>query len=320
MANSIELSICILTRDQPHLLPICVASCIGEIERAEISAEIVIIDNASIDAYPQRLAHLSSMIRILRHQENLGFSAANNKAIRMSQGRFILILNDDAILQPGSLELMLHRLRSSPSVAAVGPKLLNPDGSLQRNFTNRRSPSLRGILCQLLFVEKMLERNAWTRDLFTMSRDLERSGETDHIAGACFLAKREALEAVGLFDENFYYLYEDGDLCYRLKDAGWQVVYLAEARVTHVGSASLQKLKWPDRNAMAFKSMIYYFQKHSNWARRSLIRLTLALVLLLRLPVTVLRRMWVARSPRLGLRDSIRGSLRAVRVLLLEWD
>ena len=105
-----ELSVCILTHDQPELLPHCVGACISEIAKAQIAAEIIIIDNASSDAYSAKLAGRSPLIRVIRNEQNLGFSAANNVAIRSTTGRYILILNDDAVLGPGSLALMLRQL------------------------------------------------------------------------------------------------------------------------------------------------------------------------------------------------------------------
>jgi GT2 family glycosyltransferase len=284
-----DLSISILTRNQPDLLPRCVASCIAEIQRAGVSSEIIIVDNASTDAYPQRLAHVSPMIRIIRNEENLGFGIANNKAILVSRGRYVLILNDDAILSEDSLSLMLEALDSSPRVAAVGPKFVNPDGSVQSHFTNARFPHLRDIVCQILMLEPLLERNEWTRNALTVCRDPEQSAEAEHVAGACLLVRREALDAIGLFDEGFYYFFEDLDLCRRLIKAGWAVVYLAAARVVHYGSASFRQLSSSDKGATYFKSLLYYFKKHSSVPKYILVRLTLGLTLKTRASLKLLR-------------------------------
>src|SRR5262249_17228480 len=152
--------------------------------------------------------------------------------------------------------------------------------TLQRNFTHRRFPHLRGVLCQLLRVEPPLEKCPVTRDLFTLSKDLGRTGEADHLASACFLARRRAIEGAGLYDENFHYLYEDTDLCFRLKQAGWRIIYLAEARITHHLSASLMKLSLMERSTIGFQSMLRFFRKHTGPARFSLVRLTVASVIL----------------------------------------
>ena len=314
----IDLSICILTRYQPELLPKCVASCVTEIERSGISAEIIIIDNASWDGSPQRVAGLYPMVRVIRNEENLGFSAANNRAIRISQGRNLLVLNDDAMLKKGSLGLMLSAVESGSRVGAVGPKLLNPDGSVQRNYTHRRFPRVRSLLCGFLGLDILLEKWAWTRDFFTHGLDPEVSGETDHVAGACLLARREALESVGLFDEKFYYLFEDADLCHRLKDAGWRIVYLADAHVTHFGSASMNKLTQLDKSAIVFRSMGYYFDKHFSRFESRLLRLVLASLFLIRLPFFCVYRVLRYGPTWQEWKESTGRSLQAVRSLLLE--
>ncbi len=313
-----DLSICILTRNQGEFLRQCVASCVREVQRTGVPSEIIVIDNASSDGSPQRVANLFATVRIIRNEENLGFAAANNKAIRLSRGRFVLILNDDAVLQEGSLSLMLRKLDSSRHIGAVGPKLLNPDGSLQRGFTNRRFPCFRGLLCGFLGLNPLLEKNALTRDLFTHSRDPELSGETDHVAGACLLARREALDAVGLFDEGFYYFVEDADLCHRLKKAEWKIVYLAEARVTHYGSASFKKLMWSERRAIHFTSLMYFFEKHSNPAKCFLLRLGLGMALFLQMPMVILFAMSRKGSARREWGRSVRTYLKSVRSLLIE--
>ena len=313
-----DLSICILTHHQPGLLPQCVLSCITEIERARISGEIIVIDNASTDGSPQMVAALSPMVRVIRNEENLGFSAANNRAIRGSQGRNVLILNDDAVLQPGSLALMIETLESKPSVAAVGPNLLNPDGSAQTNYTNRRFPRWRSLVLGFMRLEPWLEKHAVSRDLLTQARDPAVTGETDYVAAACLLARRQALRAVGLFDEAFYYWFEDADLCYRLRRAGWSIVYISEARVTHYGSASTRRFTELEKSTISFRSMMYFFRKHWSPGRYFLFRLTVAGALFLRLPFLVLAEILRRASRRRPSDDSLRASLRALYWLLLE--
>lgn len=315
-AKDVDLSICILTRSQPQLLPECVAACLKEARRAEVTFEIIIVDNASEDRYPEKLLALSPSIRVLRNERNVGFSAGNNQAIRASRGQYVLILNDDAILQEDSLGLMLQELKSDPRIGGVGPRLLNTDGTLQRNFTHLRFPHLRGIICQLLRIEALLDRCTLTRDLFTLSRNLNRTSEADHLASACFLVYRRAIEAVNLYDESFHYLYEDADLCFRLKKAGWRIVYVAEARVSHYKSSSWMELSWLERNTIAFQSMLRFFRKHSHPVRVFLVRLALAVVMLVRLPTVILLRTWKARSIHEGLRSSVSPTLKVIYMLI----
>lgn len=309
-----DLSICILTHHQPELLPRCVEHSLAEIERAGLWGEVIIIDNASFDGSPQEAAARFRGVRVLRNEENLGFSAANNKAIRISTGRHVLILNDDAILEKDSLRLMIERLESDPRIAAVGPKLLNPDGSLQRGFTNRSFPHLRGVLAQILLLEEYLERRSWTRKL-TMSRDQDLGGDTEHLAGACLLVRRAALDSVGAFDEAFHYWFEDTDLCHRLKEAGWRLVYVPQAHVTHYGSASLGRLALSDRNAIYYDSLKRYFRRYTTPWRYRLLTLAVASAILTRAIAAVLYNLCRGTSTPAGRRESIKRSLSIVRLM-----
>jgi GT2 family glycosyltransferase len=313
-----DLSVCILTHNQPELLPKCITSCIAEIGRSGISGEVIIVDNASEDSYPDKSRSLSPLVRVLRNEENVGFSAANNQAIRSSSGENVLILNDDAMLEPESLRMMIRALESDVKAGAVGPLLVNPDGSAQRGYTNRRFPNIRGSLCPLLHLDRLFERTAFTRDLLTLSKDLERTGEAEHLAGACLLAKRKALNDVGLFDEGFYYLYEDADLCYRLKTAGWRILYLAEARVVHHGSASFKRTIRSERDTIVLTSLMYFFKKHSFAGRYFILKLCLTLVVGLRVPAAALLAAFQRHLTRQERWDLMRSSLKALRLVALE--
>ena len=307
-----DLSICILTWNQPDLLPRCVASCLAEIQRERIAAEIIVIDNASPDGSPQKVANLSPLVRLIRNEENLGFSKANNIAIRMSQGRYVLILNDDTEFRPGSLGLLLRVMDADPRIGAVGPKFLNPDGSLQRSNAPKRLPRLRGMVSELLNLDFVLEKFPLTRDLLTNRRDPEWGGEAEQIDGACFLARRQALDAVGLFDERFYFLFEDSDLCYRLEKAGWRVWYSPEAQVVHYGAASFKKVARSRRSAMYFEGLIRYFRKHSSPGRFMLFRLALAVTLCLKISLAVL----LSLSPLSEVRQRWKGTVPAYSKIL----
>jgi N-acetylglucosaminyl-diphospho-decaprenol L-rhamnosyltransferase len=311
-----DLSICILTYNQPTLLHECVEACVSEIGRSRVTGEIIVVDNASADRYPKQVADRFPMVHVIRKEQNLGFSAANNEAVRISRGRCVLILNDDALLQDGALGIMLDSLGSDPRIGAVGPNLVNPDGSLQLGFTNRRFPNLRGILCQTLTLEDLLMQNALTRDMLTLGCDPSRSGETDHLAGACLLLRREALEAVGCFDETFRFWFEDVDLCWRLKEAHWGVVYLANARVTHYGSATFKKRAQAERDVIYFRSLMCFWNKHRGYSSFQLMRITVAGALLLRTWAGALRRFSQGNLSARERREWMRARISVVRLLL----
>jgi GT2 family glycosyltransferase len=312
-----DVSVCILTHHQPLLLPRCVEGAYAEIERAGIEGEVIIIDNASSDGSPQQVAVRFPEVGIIRNEENLGFSAANNKAIKMSHGRYVLILNDDALLGKNSLRLMVGKLDSDPRVGAAGPKLLNPDGSLQRDFTNRRFPHLLNCLAMVLLLERRLEGYGWTSRIFGLNRDLEPTGQAEHLAGACLLIRRAALDAVGLFDEGFNYWFEDVDLCYRLTKAGWKIVYLAEAQVIHHQSASTARIADSRRVMMLFTSQMRYLRKHWSAPKYLFVRLASAFGLLFDIPLVILKT-WLRGFGREEWKAFLKVYLPVVRLLLFE--
>lgn len=315
-----DLSICILTHNQPELLPLCVASCFEEINRAGVDGEVIVIDNASVDRYPEKLAQVYPHIRIIRNEQNLSFSAANNRGIRASTGHYTLILNDDAVLQQDSLQMMLKKLYSCPQVGAVGPKLINPDGSIQKGFNNNRGVRLRGLVSDILGLSDFFGKWRLTRFMLTRRGDGNKSGETVEIAGACLLARREALEAVGLFDEGFYYWFEDSDLCFRLLKAGWKQFFVAEAEVMHFGSTTFKTLDRSERTKMFCESQMRFMKKHWKPGRYWLSRLLLVLVFALRAPIAFVYQAWKCGGNLVDAKKSAGASLQIARWLIAGCD
>lgn len=315
-----DLSICILTHNQPDLLPLCVASCYEEISRVGVDGEIVVIDNASVDGYPKKLAQVYPHIRIIRNEQNLSFSVANNRGIRVSKGKYVLILNDDAILQQNSLRMMLKKMDSCSQVGAVGPKLINPDGSIQKGFNNNRGVRLRGLVSDILGLSDLFDKWQLTRFILTRRGDGNKSGETVEIAGACLLARREALEAVGLFDEGFYYWFEDADLCYRLGRAGWKLFFLSEAQVVHFGSTTFKTLDRSERTKMFCESQMRFMKKHWKSWRYWLSRLLLVLVFTFRAPIAFVYQAWKCGGNLLDAKKSAWASLQIAGWLIAGCD
>jgi GT2 family glycosyltransferase len=271
-----DLSVVIPTRSQPELMPRAVESCLREIHAAGLAGEIVLIDNASTDGAPQREAARFPEVRLIRNEVNRSFSAASNQGIRASRGRLVLLFNDDAVLQPGSLLPMVQAIDADPAIAVVGPRLVNSDGSAQWYNTNCRFPRLYSMVLGWLGLTLFLRRRAWTRDLLTNYRDEERGGETDWIGGACLLARREDLDQIGLLDEGYYYGAEDIDLCYRFRRAGRKVVYLSHVRVTHFGSASLKKLQSLEFKMINIRALLRFKKKYASWPENLLWKLTIS--------------------------------------------
>ncbi len=174
-----------------------------------------------------------------------------------------MLLNPDTLLTLGVLDTMIQFIDSHPQVGIVGPQLLNPDGSIQPS--GNRFPTLTRVFCEMLFhVLPLLGKlgNKLVQKRCILGRtDLDLTCEVDEISGACLMIRRNIVNQLGLLDEKFFCYYEDVDLCYRIKNAGWKVVYFPEAKVTHYWRRSSEQAG--DRAALEhYRSRYLFFQKH----------------------------------------------------------
>lgn len=196
--------------------------------------ELVLVDNGTDGAVADRVAAEAGG-RVLRTGQNLGYGGGANAGARGADQDWIVVANPDVVWEPGSLDTLLAAARRHPTAGALGPALLNEDGTVYPSA--RELPSLpQGVGHALL--GRVWPGNPWTR---AYQRRQESAG-TERVAGwlsgACLLLRREAFEAVGGFDEDYFMFFEDVDLGERLALAGWANVYVPTARVVHVGGVS----------------------------------------------------------------------------------
>lgn len=205
------------------------AGCLASIEQypPDCAYEVWVVDNASTDGSAGMVCQRFSWVRLIENEENVGFAAANNQALRQSQGRYVLLLNSDTEVQRGAMQTMLAFMEDHPRVGAAGARLLNSDGTLQRSCHPMLTPGRE--FWRLLFLDRL-----WRRATYPMHRwDLERPHRVEVIKGACLLLRREAVDQVGLLDEGYFMYSEEMDLCYRLAQAGWQLWWVPRAEVVH---------------------------------------------------------------------------------------
>jgi GT2 family glycosyltransferase len=198
-------------------------------------------------------------ITIIANEQNRGFAAANNQGFQKAGGQYILFLNPDTIVHKGSLDTLIGFMDNNPDVGACGPKLLNADGTTQPSV--RRFPTFRGALYRhTVFRNLHIFHNSYENWLMK-DFDHSRQRDVDQLMGSALLARRSAIEQVGAMDEGFFMYYEEVDLCYRLKAAGWRIVFVPEATITHLGGRSAEQMP-AARRAMMFASMLAFFRKH----------------------------------------------------------
>jgi len=225
----LDLSIIIVSYNTKDLLKQCLDSIYGKVQN--ISFEIFVVDNNSQDGSPKMVKNLFPKVKLIENKENKGFASANNSAIKKSKGGYVLLLNSDTIVLPGSLSRMKQFMDETPKAGATGCKLINPDGSLQ-----------------------------------SFGRGLKRIQEKDirevnWVEAACLMVRQRVIEEIGLMDENFFFYSEDMDWCRRMRLAGWKIFCISQAKVIHYGRGSTRK--WDSKIVTeAYKSGYYYARKH----------------------------------------------------------
>lgn len=217
------------------------------------------LDNASWDGSAQMVAQCFPGVRLVQSAENLGFARGYNQAAAEAQGRHLLLLNPDTVTRPGALRKLVECLDSHPRAGAVGPRLLNADGTLQ--YSCRRFPHPLAALFRNTPLGKLFPRNRYTRAYLMTDYDHSREARVDWISGAAMAIRREAWEQVGGFDEGFFMYAEDMDWCRRAGTAGWEIWYAPSAEIVHrIGRSSDQV---PFQMVLQFhRSMARFYRKH----------------------------------------------------------
>ena len=246
----VSVSVVLVTYESAEDLAACVASLPAAAGPHEL--EIVVVDNASRDASAEIARGLG--IKVLESPTNLGLSRAIDRGAASTAAPWLLLVNPDTRLAPGSLARLLETAGADPTIGCVGPHLRNSDGS--EYPTGRRFPSiLVGALHAALGT--VWQGNPATRHYHMRDVDRSRPVQVDWVSGACMLLRRDAYEAAGRFDAGYFMYFEEMDFCLRLTRAGWRVVYDPGAEVTHIiggstRSAPYRKVLNHHRSALRF--------------------------------------------------------------------
>jgi len=233
--------------------------------------ETVVVDNASTDDSADTARARHPAPQVIANPTNVGFARACNQGTRATTAPHVLFLNPDAEVTAGAVEALAARLDSAPDVGVVGPLTRDPDGTVQVST----GPDLS--LCAERQQRRLVRgvRHREPRAVVEASARHAREHEPDWVSGACLMARREALEVVGGFDERFFLYEEDADLCRRIRSAGWRVVFTPAAEIRHQLGRSMAQA--PERARLAYQqSHLLYYQKHNGLVQRVALRLLLA--------------------------------------------
>ncbi len=239
-----------------------IGPCLEALARED--CEIIVVDNASQDETVRRVEDVVAWheLRLLANDLNLGFATAVNQGASEATGDVLLLLNPDAIAEPGAVKALLQCTEST-GAAAAGGALLESDGKPARGFAFRRLPTLATLLSEAMLVNQLWPSNPVNRRYRCLDADYSLPQEVEQPAGACLAITRKAWDELGGFDEQFFPVwFEDVDFCKRLLERGSRIVYCPDARFRHSGAHSVSKLPFRDRQMFWYTNMLRYARKH----------------------------------------------------------
>ncbi len=262
----IDVSILIVHYNTPGLLRQTLKGIYRLEHRCRV--EIIVVDNNPAQPVAEKVRAEFPNTQIIITGKNVGFGQGMNLAMAQAKGRYLFVFNPDMILTDGSVENLIAFMDAHSEIGMVGPRLSNPDGSLQKSAYRFMEP--RVILYRRLPGLRALSGAQEAVDRYMLSdRDLTKTQDVDYILGAAMFVRREAYEAVGGFDPNFFVYFEDQDWCRRFWMAGWRVVYHPEVELIHyhrreTAEGGFMKQLLNPLTRVQIKSAIYYYKKYKD--------------------------------------------------------
>jgi len=251
----LKLSVIVVSWNVRELLDACLRSLYEQMLLPSQAWELFVVDNASSDGSAAMVQERFPGAMLIANHENHGFGKANNRAYRLCRGRYVLLLNPDTLILDHAVDKMIELLDDEPRVAALGCRLVNADGSLQR-WTGGHPPDLWNVICHFLMLYRLLPASILPAPLY-LERDQKEDSEVGWVSGACMLLRTEAVGDT-IFDERYFLYGEDLDLCDRLSRGGWKILYSSSAQIVHYDGRSLA-VQSPEVQANKLMSLREFF-------------------------------------------------------------
>ncbi len=306
--TSPALSVVIVNWNVRELLRRCLMSIYINWRLPPEALEVIVVDNASHDGSSEMVCREFPQVTLIANQDNLGFTAGNNQALKQVRGRYVMLLNPDTEVLGEALTALVDYADAHPEVGVVAPKLLNADGSVQSS--RRRFPTMATAFLESTVLQQWWADNSILRAYYMQDRSDDEIQQVDWSVGACLMVRREVIEQVGLLDDSFFMYSEEMDWCYRIKQAGWQIVYFPGAQVIHYGGQSSRQVI-AAQHIHFQRSKIRFFRKHHGPLQATLIRLFLLLNYLYQLTVESLK--WLVGHKRPMRAERIRAYSQVLR-------
>jgi hypothetical protein len=259
MHPGLDLEVVIVSHGAEELLRRCLRSL--EAHPASGESRVTVVDSGSPDGTPDMVAREFPAVRLIRC-ENIGFSAANNLALRESEAGTVLLLNPDTEVYAGTLDAALARLRSDERIGMVGVKLVTETGELD-HACKRSFPTPLGALAHFTGIGRSEDASGSLSQYRATHLGDDDPGEVDAVNGAFMLCRAEAIREVGLLDEGYWLYMEDLDWCRRFWDAGWKVFYEPAGVALHVKGGSSGKRRAPKQEIAFHRGMARFYRRHN---------------------------------------------------------
>lgn len=249
-----------------------------------ISIDICVIDNGSRDDSARMVKEFFPDVRLISNRENIGYAKAANHGIRSSNGKYIIISNADIHILDNALEELVIYLENHQEVGVIGPKVYDDPERKSVQCSCRSFPSFKTALFnRYSLLTRLFPGNRWSNQYLMLNWCHNKPTEVDWVSGCFFIVRREAISGIGFFDERFFMYNEDVDLCYRIKKAGWKVLYLPYAEIAHkIGASRLNRKAIRERH----KGMWLFYSKH--YANNRLLDIPIMMGILIRMAYSLL--------------------------------
>ena len=257
-----RLSVIIVSWNTCELLDRCLTTLFEELTEQQffsLGIEVFVVDNASGDGSAEMVRQKHSQVRLISNAENLGFGRANNQALTVASGQYILLLNPDTEICSGSINTLVDFLDKHSQAGVVAPQLINSDGSIQ--LSCRAFPSFAGMFFELVGLSRLMPVGSRWRDYKMLDWPHNSLRQVDQPEGACLLIRKVVLDQVGIFDEDYFMLFEEVDWCYRVKQAGWEIWFIPDARIIHHMGQAIKQVK-VRMILSSHKGMYRFWYKH----------------------------------------------------------
>lgn len=255
-----DVSIIIVNYNSEVYLKKCLDSIIGS--KCLLNLEIIVVDNASTDGSVIIIKEKYPFVKVISNDENKGFAFANNQAINLSRGKFIMFLNPDTIVLERSIENMFSFMQKNEDIGIVGPMVVNADDTFQPQC-KRGFPTPLSVLSYFLGLHKIFPKSKISGKYLLTYLDKSDVNEVDSVSGACMLVRKHVLQEVGLLDEDYFMFGEDLDLCYRVKQKGWKIYYFPYSKIIHYGGQG-------GTYSHPFKTTFYFFKSAHIFYKKNL--------------------------------------------------